>query len=449
MIDKYIATMKLSAIGDSLGWITEFESNIFDLERKYNRKFVDKFINWEKKVGGRFNGYIDYIKSGSYSDDTQLILSISRSIELNGAVNNEYFSKIELPSWLMYSRGGGRTLKNAALKLNRKSASWNNNFFSFKVGNENIDYRDCGANGAAMRILPIVLANFYDKPKIYQEVFNNSIITHGHPRAIIGALLYAIALVYALDKDITNFEPFEYLTEIGLNFKNIFSIENFKNETIQIWINKWNEGSIEKFENVYNYVLDESLNFLRLIYFNIKHNVSDHLTFNKIGGFDYSTKGSGIGSVILGIYLFCKYNNDGLDGVFKAVNLLGSDTDTIAAFTGALLGSLHGTSIISSDFNSLQDSKYIENISTKLYKISLREYYNNNDYFDLKYKQTINRINKDDFEENQTIYFLPLGKGTILNIERVKTLSSTKYNLILFIEFDLGQTCKIKKLLNV
>jgi len=33
-----------------------------------------------------------------------------------------YFSKIELPNWLSYARGAGSTVKNAAKKMERKSA---------------------------------------------------------------------------------------------------------------------------------------------------------------------------------------------------------------------------------------------------------------------------------------------------------------------------------------
>lgn len=39
------------------------------------------FILGKKKVGGRFYGYVDIIEAGSYSDDTQLLLSVARSIK--------------------------------------------------------------------------------------------------------------------------------------------------------------------------------------------------------------------------------------------------------------------------------------------------------------------------------------------------------------------------------
>ena len=45
-----------------------------------------------------------------------------------------------------------------------------------------------------MRVLPIALANLGDIEKIKEEIFCNSIITHGHPRALLGAMLYGYAV---------------------------------------------------------------------------------------------------------------------------------------------------------------------------------------------------------------------------------------------------------------
>ncbi len=212
---KYKGSLKLAAIGDALGWITEFEKSRESLQEKYGIDYINSFYDWKKNVGGRFYGYVDYIKAGSYSDDTQLLLSVARSIKSDGFVNQEYFAKKELPEWLLYSRGAGRTIKNAAKKIERKSAKWNNNFFTFRVGKINVDYRQSGANGAAMRILPIALANFGEIDKIKEEIFGNSIITHGHPRAILGAMLYGYAIDTILKFIPENFNYTSFLTELN------------------------------------------------------------------------------------------------------------------------------------------------------------------------------------------------------------------------------------------
>ena len=62
---RYKGSVKLAAIGDALGWMTEFEKSPEDLKDKYGADFITKFFDWEKKVGGRFYGYKDDIKAGS------------------------------------------------------------------------------------------------------------------------------------------------------------------------------------------------------------------------------------------------------------------------------------------------------------------------------------------------------------------------------------------------
>ena len=113
-VSKYKGAIVLSAIGDALGWITEFEKSAESLKHKYAITKVDAFADWSKNVGGRFWGYRDNIKAGSYSDDTQLMLAMARSILPNGNVDLHRFAKTELPFWLLYARGGGRTVKRAA-----------------------------------------------------------------------------------------------------------------------------------------------------------------------------------------------------------------------------------------------------------------------------------------------------------------------------------------------
>ena len=92
---KYKGSIKLAAIGDALGWITEFEKSSNHIKDKYQVEKITTYHEWTKYVGGRFNGYKDIIKKGSYSDDTQLLLSVARSIQYDGSVDNKYFAKIE------------------------------------------------------------------------------------------------------------------------------------------------------------------------------------------------------------------------------------------------------------------------------------------------------------------------------------------------------------------
>ena len=142
--------------------------------------------------------------------------------------------------WLEYARGAGGTVKEAAEKIQRKSADWNSNFFSRKMKEGTIDYRDGGANGAAMRISPHVLANVGRWTQAEADIWRNSIISHGHPRAIIGAILYGYALHTALQwsESTTGLELIEALGNW------VKQLEIPQIPALKTWLIEWNKGRV-------------------------------------------------------------------------------------------------------------------------------------------------------------------------------------------------------------
>lgn len=442
---KYKGSIKLSAIGDALGWMTEFEKSSSSLKGKFGEERIQNFHNWKKNVGGRFYGFVDNLDTGSYSDDTQLLLSVARSIKNDGSVDNNYFAKIELPAWLLYARGGGRTVKTAADKIQRKSVKWNTNFYNYKVNSENYDYKQSGANGAAMRILPIALANFGDVEKIKIEIFRNSIITHGHPRAILGAVLYGYAINQILAFRPENFTWDAFLTQIGSDFPQKFSLKSFRDVAIDEWLQIWNKSSNLLFETVWNETLVETQNHLRFTFQSIKNGTSVYETLDKLGCFAPATKGSGISTVVAGIFLAAKFHSEPLIAIIEAVNALGSDTDSIAAFTGGLVGALHGHSIIPDKWKKVQDFEYLDKIAHRLLLISEGQEIFEKDFMSQRFRN-INDIKIDNFEPGEKIEFIPLGEGVITAVNRQPTLTKGKYNLLLNASFDDGQTILISKI---
>ncbi|HZU03318.1 MAG TPA: ADP-ribosylglycohydrolase family protein [Ktedonobacteraceae bacterium] len=92
-----------------------------------NRRFevpLRSFIEWKKLVGGKWWGYEEVIEPGAYSDDTQLALAVSRCIAETGDFEPERFAYEELPLWLQYERGGGRSVKTAAKPFIRVSPNY-------------------------------------------------------------------------------------------------------------------------------------------------------------------------------------------------------------------------------------------------------------------------------------------------------------------------------------
>lgn len=471
---RYRGAIKLSAIGDALGWITEFVKSQDSLERKYQTRYISKFYEWQKKVGGRFNSYLDIVKEGSYSDDTQLLLSVARSIKIDGTVDREYFSKIELPSWLLYARGGGRTIKNAAKKIGRKKAKWYENFFEYKIGDTKVDYRESGANGAAMRILPIVLANFGKIDKIKEEIFANSIVTHGHPRAIIGAMLYGYAVNTILNLSPDEFKYEDFLTELGKDIHNKLSITPFiEKPDFCNWENEWNNPKTEKlteepteetsFREEYNKVLDETQQYLRDIYRGLSNKIEDEEQLKSLRCYDAEYKGSGISTVLAGIFLACKYYKEPIKAIEQAANSIGTDTDSIAAFAGGLIGSLYGEDIIPPEkFRSIQDSAYLDKVALRLLAISenrgteaepitppQEQYLKKQDLSELNSELDFEGLMKgEDLEKDKRVFFQPLGVGRVVKINKQDILKQEKkYYIIVDVEFEIGQSCRFAKLI--
>lgn len=439
-ITKYKGSLKLSAIGDALGWMTEFAESRQSLWSHFGTGIIDKYYSWTKRSGGRFYGYTDNITSGSYSDDTQMALCLARCIGKEGKVDNERFVKEELRDWLMYQRGAGHTVKTAAKNLQKRSIRWYGNFYKDKT----IDYRQAGANGAAMRMLPIALTNIGDEKECAHQIFLNSIITHGHPRAIIGAMLYgySLSVIITLQPDVFSWENF--LTRLGLQFSNVVAISNFLDDKIIAeWIEKWDEGNPTHFKRTYDNTIAEVVELLRKIFLALKRNYEDEVTLKELGCYEKESKGSGTCTVAAGLYYALKYSSEPTLAIINAVNAIGSDTDSIAAFAGGLLGALHGQSAIPAKWQSIQDASYLDDLAERLLAVSEDNYSKEN-----RRMLVPSSLDKDTFNINDEFCMNSLGIGKIANVDKQPTVTKGKYNLILDVQFECGQSVKIVKMFN-
>lgn len=96
-----------AVIGDAKGWPQEVNGN--NIEKPLSENVLG-FLNWTRKNGGKSFLHKETIESGEYSDDTQLLISSTRSL-LYGENWSKYFGKVELPAWLLYERGEEGRLK--------------------------------------------------------------------------------------------------------------------------------------------------------------------------------------------------------------------------------------------------------------------------------------------------------------------------------------------------
>ena len=110
------------AAGDALGWPQEMPRNI--LGNRGNAGAHVEFEEWRRRGGGRFHPFEEVIHSGEYSDDTQLTLAVARSRIHHCPAWWKAFTRIELPLWTLYERGGGGATKRAANAWAGGSPPW-------------------------------------------------------------------------------------------------------------------------------------------------------------------------------------------------------------------------------------------------------------------------------------------------------------------------------------
>lgn len=447
-LERFQGALLLSTIGDALGWPTEF----LKPSGGYSPPFelpVHNFVKWKKIVGGKWWGYEEEILPGAYSDDTQLALAVARCIADTGAFEPERFAYEELPLWLQYERGGGKSVKTAARKLVGKKASWIGNFY--KQGD--LDYRNAGANGAAMRNLPIALAGVKNESRIIRDSFLNAITTHGHPRAILGTILFSLAVNYALttSTSISARVMISYLREHTSQIGKVVSLD----ENIVEWIHQWESYGNEKqlsFKNSFNKTYQEAIGFLESIEPYMNTDSKDY--YAHVGALQPETKGSGLATVCAAIYLYLKYIDTPDVALTTAVNIFGSDTDTIGIFLGALLGAYHGTKAVPANLiDNVQDREYLLKTAKRLHTIASgkqqetviveQKTKRRDSYFKiLAWEIGLHEMFWDAIEEGGIVVHPALGSGKITDKVKKPIKNRDDYVAkLISIQFDSGQSC--------
>lgn len=439
-LEKFKASLVFSGVGDSLGWPLEFE------KRKPKKK-IETFIKWKKKVGGRWWGYEEEIGPGEYSDDTQLMLSVARSIRNNGDFDPRYFAYLELPLWLNYERGGGKSIKSAARNIIKKEAFWFSNFYKTKE----IQYLNAGANGAAMRNLPIALVNMDNEKRFIADSIKNSLITHGHPRAIIGSLIIGAAQIYLLKH---NPDParglFNYI--LYILGESLHLIKSSHDKEITIWLTEVKNRYGINFEEKFQEYINEAQEFIQKIPFYLTKQDEEYYSFTKAN--DPMLKGSGISTTCVAIYMFIKYLNSPHEALINAANFVGSDTDTIAGFIGSLIGAYFGFSVepkLKELGNKLQDRDYLIKVADNLWRIHSGNIETSESLVRIEKKESYLRILAweiglhelfwEALKEGDRVIHPTLGKGTIEHKVIKEIPNRGDYVAKIFkIKFDSGQT---------
>lgn len=361
MLNNAVGSMLGAACGDALGWPNERISRSY-LDKDKTPGSLFEFRRWTRRSGGRYYPHDEVIEAGSYSDDTQLILCLARSL-LYGPQWWDRFCRIELPFWTLYERGGGGATKRAADAWTDGIPPWSKKGTSNDVKR----YFEAGGNGVAMCALPHVLfnANASEFSHVAQNVLLDGIVTHGHPRALVGALAYA----YALWKSIRRTAPLpfgEIVEDLLLNVSEWDSIPKTSAETDN-WLKAAN-NHIPGYQDLWKSVVQEMTALLETCRRELLKGALtiDDDALRALQCYDQKISGAGTVAAGAAVFLASRYAPDPVHGLTRAAYSIGADTDTIASMTGGLLGTLGGLEWLASLQNHVQDSQYLIKIATDL-----------------------------------------------------------------------------------
>lgn len=351
-----------AAAGDAIGWITELSRGESGVKYRTGKKTITEPIAWKRKIGGRFGTSID-LPAGTYSDDTQLRLSVGRAIRGDGVFDVEIFAKIELPVWQSYSLGAGIGSMAAASNLTKKNVNWFSNFFKTRKQ----QYTNAGGNGAAMRIQPHVWSSFQSLEHLILQVLRDSIVTHGHPHGFCGAIFHALCLRDTiLQKQVPTIErALDYIEILNM----LPSLIHKDNELATFWKGAWEKEANKKLGiEIFNFQKEATADIEEVIIaFNQDRKPDYHEILKLLGCLTPKYRGSGFKTAFAAFVLANIYHDQPEKALCISASELESDTDTIATMAGAILGVANKNR----PKWEIQDIDYLVSDATRLASIAL------------------------------------------------------------------------------
>lgn len=193
----------------------------------------------------------------------------------------------------------------------------------------------------------------------------DGIITHGHPRALLGAIVYSYALLVLLKREskLTYGELIEDL------IRNVKTWSAFPDRSIlpADWLSQADKV-LKDYSKVWESTKIEILEYLKVCRTEIARGALsiDDEALQKLQCFNRQISGAGTVAAMAAVYLASRYAADPINGVIKAAFAIGSDTGTIASMTGGLIGCINGTDWLSAIKNGIQDAGHLEKTALQL-----------------------------------------------------------------------------------
>ena len=308
---------------------------------------------------------------GTFSDDTQLTLLTVEALDDDGRFDPNRFSQLMVKAYKKGElRGIGLSTKLAIESL-MKGTKWYENFYEGRI-----NYVETGANGCAMRILPIGIVNDcldkIGKARLVEDTLRNSIITHGHPRAHVSAILLAMSYSYIF-RDGNLSELIDFLID---EFPNIDTIKKYLPNG---WIERWNHlakdesktysymKDVKNYEDLYEKIANETKDLMRELWDEFM-NLDNHRIFRRTNAIQF--RGSGTATVVSAIFVFLRYPDDFEKSVITCAGDPSIDSDTVASMVGALYGLENGLDESVNHYSGkLNDLETLNSAISKIHRI--------------------------------------------------------------------------------
>lgn len=425
------AAMLFAACGDALGWPIEPRGRRVGGTASLKPRL--EFLDWQRREGGSYAPFERRIPPGTYSDDTQLTLCVARSLT-HGDDWWDRLTKVELPLWPFYELGGGGAVRSAARSWAKGHAPWEG-----EKDKERRRYHEAGANGVAMRILPHAIYGVDDPSfsRVAERIVADGITTHGHPRALVGALVAGFAMWAALRW--RGKVGYGDLIDACLDERTTWS-RLPQSDLIGRWVDVGERSRATPIWTAWEQATEEMVGLLSVCADAIRRGslARDRDVLEELGAFG-KENGSGTRSAAVAVYLASRYVAKPAAGLLAAAFARRADTDTIACLTGAMLGAFTGDTDVDGLARDLQDAAYIEELAGRVLghaceQITLERW-------DRSSQRRVTR----ELDEGRAIVLPVFGDATSFDLERPSTKSANEIS-IWWLQTTIGQTLSITRI---
>jgi ADP-ribosyl-[dinitrogen reductase] hydrolase len=308
MKDKVRGAIVGVAIGDALGMPVE------SLKPKTIKKYFKRIETY--RTPNPKTKCFHKLKRGQWTDDTQLTLAIGESIADKKSIDYEDIADKHVDMFLNGKRGWGGATKNGIRKILNGGNWWNSG-----------DLNAAG-NGPPMKIAPIGVLyglKIINKIEMITACTNISKMTHGDPRAIVGAILQCMLIRAALIGGTASLKG----EMISLQDNAEYLEDNFSDECLSrkfhniIYIPRMSNKKIRDFFGVGPFI-NESLPFAYAMVYKYINNPGKCLEYIVNQGGDADTTGAIAGSLLGAAHGYSKFPlkwRRGLEGRTRLIKL--------------------------------------------------------------------------------------------------------------------------------